>query len=435
MMRLIARTGKRNGLCILTALVLGAGLFCAAGAMAASDLAKASGSTIAGITFDDPPLNLPPQRNFQMAMLTASSELGRSCGKMEAYGWRMGANEQERVNQIFNSTVDRMRGQGFVVESKAPTSVSRDVTLFTADRADKHLVFLWSAGEIGLVMVVCETSAPLAPTGYASSTLAAAPPLGTFPETGQALRSKTEPVLLTRTGKPSAHAFSPLGSWVGTYTCSQGTTGGTLTVKSLRGDQFEGTFRFYPTTKNPYVPAGHYAVFGEYDSESQRILVNPGKWLERPKDYFSTIMIGSFDPAAKTFSGYFQGINGCTSFEARYGGSAGKEGVKAKPAKKKAVKAKTAKPKPKKAKAAQPAKAKDEAKPAEAAKETPSARESGASFETPGIKVEEKTGETTAPSAAATPAATPSSTPSPEKASPEPSPTAPVASETTPAKP
>jgi hypothetical protein len=125
-----------------------------------------------------------------------------------------------------------------------------------------------------------------------------------------------EPMQLTRTGRQKYENFSPLGMWSGSYTCSQGTTGATLDIKSLKGDHFEGTFRFYPTTKNPYVAKGEYAVFGEYDSDSQRILVNPGKWIERPDGYYSTIMIGSFDPVENSFSGYFQGIMGCTSFEA-----------------------------------------------------------------------------------------------------------------------
>ncbi len=295
----------------------------ASGKATASDLPQAAGSPAAGITFDDRPLMLPVQRNFQMAMLTASSELGRSCGHMEAYGWRMGANEQQRVNQIFNNTVDRMRAQGFVVETKAPNSVSRDVTMFTADRPDKHLLFMWSAGEIGLVMVLCETSAPLAST---SRTLTAPDettgPARKMHEVSQPLRGGDSKLPLTRTGKQVVENFSPVGDWVGTYTCTQGTTGGTLHIASLKGDQFEGTLRFYPTPKNPYVPTGKYNVYGEYDRDTNRILINPGKWITRPPNYFNTIIIGSFDPVAKTFSGYFQGINGCTSFEARYSANA-----------------------------------------------------------------------------------------------------------------
>jgi len=290
----------------------------------ASDLPTAAGSPIAGISFDDRPLMLPVQRNFQMAMLTASSELGRSCGRMEAYGWRMAGDEQDRVNQLFNNTVDRMRAQGYVVESKAPSSVSKDVTLFTADRADRHLIFLWSAGEIGLVMVLCETSAPLPAIGLNATREAEATQPATLPshlpisKTSHPTARLTEakPAQLSVAGRPLHAGFMPTGKWIGNYTCSQGTTGATLRIERVKGDQFDGVFQFYPTSKNPYVPKGSYSVFGEYDADSQRILINPGKWIDRPKEYYNTIMIGSFDPVSKTFSGYFQGITGCTSFEA-----------------------------------------------------------------------------------------------------------------------
>ncbi|MDD3183099.1 MAG: hypothetical protein PHD48_09900 [Alphaproteobacteria bacterium] len=296
-------------------------LVCTTTRVFANDMPTAAGSPIAGISFDDRPLMLPVQRNFQMAMLTVSSELGRSCGRMEAYGWRTEAQEQSRVNQIFNNTVDRMRAQGFVVESKTSNAVSRDVTLFSADRPDRHLIFLWSAGEIGLVMVLCETSAPLSPIPLNTARETVMPQPATLPShmpMAETIRSaKPQPIPAASTTSRLMHSnFSPVGRWTGTYTCSQGTTGATLQVDRMKGDQFEGSFSFYPTAKNPYVPKGKYMVFGEYDADSQRILINPGTWVHRPKDFYSTIMIGSFDPVAKSFSGYFQGITGCTSFEA-----------------------------------------------------------------------------------------------------------------------
>lgn len=331
------------------------------GPVHAVDLPKAAGSPVAGIGFDDQPLILPVQRNFQMAMLLASSELGRSCGKMEAYGWRLSETEQSRVNQIFNNTVDRLRAQGFAVESKASSIVSSDVTLFSADRPDKHLILMWSAGEIGLVMVLCETSAPLSPTAEnvmtveGAGTSASPMPLltGRFARpAGEAALStmseRSQPLRMTRTGKPVFEHFSPVGSWIGSYACTQGTTGATLVIDSLKGDQFKGTFHFYPTSKNAYVPEGKYKVSGEYDADSLRILINPGEWIKRPKDYYHTIMIGSFDPVAGTFSGFFQGIMGCTSFEARVDKAAhsiaGKKDVvkKAQKTTKKRLKTKTA---------------------------------------------------------------------------------------------
>ncbi len=308
---------------------------------AANDLPLAAGSPLAGFSFDDRPLALPVQRNFQMAMLTASSELGRSCGKMESYGWRMNQSEQRRVDQIFNNTVDRLRGLGYVVETQAPTSVSRDITMFTADRSNKHFIFMWSAGEIGLVMVLCEASPPLSGR-TAMTTQPHSPSVEVFPVPDMPVEERNRK-------KAAALKFSPVGDWIGHYTCEQGYTGGTLQIAHLNGENFDGYFRFYPTPKNPYVPTGRYTVYGQYDRESHRILINPGEWLERPKDFYNTIMVGSFDPATRTFSAYFQGIMGCTSFEAKYA-TEDYEGVPGKAAnelvKKKAKKKKPAVKKP-----------------------------------------------------------------------------------------
>jgi hypothetical protein len=346
---------------------LGSAFFATHEALAAptpTELPTAAGSPIAGINFDDRPFILPSQRNFQMAMITASSELGRSCGRMESYGWRLDKAEQTRVNLIFNNTVDRLRAQGFAVESKAPQSVSPDITLFTADRADKHLIFLWSAGDVGLVMVMCETSAPLSPIAspyakakeaepayFGQDSLKTAQTVRAGLAASAAAREKAinPPSSLPtspRTERPVDEAFTPQGKWTGSYTCSQGTTGATLTIKSLKGEKFDGEFSFYPTSRNPLVPKGRYRVFGEYDKETQRILINPGQWIDRPKGFYNTIMIGSFDSVAKTFSGFFQGITGCTSFEASFQeGTAPAVKEKAKPSKKKVTKKKVSKKK------------------------------------------------------------------------------------------
>ncbi|MCL2469556.1 MAG: hypothetical protein FWF24_04925 [Alphaproteobacteria bacterium] len=262
-------------------------------------------SAIAGISFDDPPLVLPIQRNFQMAMLTSSSALGRTCGRMEAYGWRVDAQEQNRVDNIFNTTVDRLLTQDFTVEAKAASGISDDVTLFTADRADKNLIMLWSAGDIGLVMVLCETSAPLRDSVRDADTLAMAESV----RPGRSASWDARNAL--------AHAdFSPVGKWEGSYACEQGFTGATLHIEKVKDGKFDGLFSFFPTEKNPDVPAGSYRVSGEYDEDTLRILINPGKWIKQPEGFQNTIIIGSFDPVRQSFSGFFQGITGCTSFEA-----------------------------------------------------------------------------------------------------------------------
>ena len=310
----VSPTTFKHLLCLLAVLVL-VRTFSPLPALA-GDLPLAAGSPLAGFAFDDRPLLLPVQRNFQMAMLTASSELGRSCGKMEAYGWRMSASEQQRVNVIFNNTVDRMRGLGYSIEALSPPSLSRDITMFSADRPDKHFLVMWSAGEIGLVMTLCETTPP--PQAAHHAMTPTWPSMQTYPQAQAIVKSPlAAPAHETVRAMPSGK-FTPVGNWVGNYTCPQGYTGATLQIGGLRNNNFTGTFRFYPTVKNRFAPKGEYTVYGQYDPSSGRILINPGKWIVHPKNVYDTVMVGSFDASARTFSGFFQGVTGCTSFEARY---------------------------------------------------------------------------------------------------------------------
>ncbi|MER2520684.1 MAG: hypothetical protein ABTQ34_08360 [Bdellovibrionales bacterium] len=306
----------------------------------ANELPLASRSAMTGITFEDRPLALPVQINFRMAMLSASTELGRSCGKMEAYGWRMGSTEQPRLDQIFTTTIEYMRHQGYFIQSEAPAAVSRDITIFTADRLNQHYIFMWSAGEIGLVMVICESSPPL--TGRAVMTAGRG-------QTHQKSLMAQDVIQSAPTGKnePMKGAFTPVGIWKGEYTClPQGHTGATLQISRMKGEDFEGEFHFYPTPRNAAMPEGRYEVYGQYDQKSHCILINPGKWLQQPKDFSNSVMVGGFDVATRTFSAYFQGVNGCTSYEAKYLSTParGNGGVKASTGKKKRADIQQSKP-------------------------------------------------------------------------------------------
>lgn len=337
-MKLDMRSMKCALIAALTVIVIGS-----SGLAHAEDLKQVSSSPMTGITFDDAPFQLPLDRNFQMAMLTVSTELERTCGKMEAFGWKVEKTEQRRVDRIFKNSINKLRSLGYTVSPETLKEDTRDITIFTADRftadtSNKHFIFLWSAGNRGLVLNICETDGPLARTGRNPI----GPTVETFQLPMQGATSMQASPMWKGKKKAGSAAFTPLGRWVGGYTCNQGLTGGTLNIKQLKGQDFKGTFEFFPTDKNPYVPSGSYEVFGQYDKESKRILVNPGKWIKQPRGYFNTVIVGRFDPDADTFSGFFQGIRGCTSFEAHH------EGPRVNAVKKTAKKKKAVKKAPKK---------------------------------------------------------------------------------------
>ncbi|NDG05379.1 MAG: hypothetical protein EB121_08570, partial [Alphaproteobacteria bacterium] len=121
-----------------------------------ADLPFAAESPIGGFAFDDRPVAVPVSHNFQVALNAASADMNRRCGNVEAYGWRLQANEQDRVNKIFNATADRMKNLGYQLKPQSPKNVARDVTVFSATKAERDLLLMWSAGDLGLVLLMCE---------------------------------------------------------------------------------------------------------------------------------------------------------------------------------------------------------------------------------------------------------------------------------------
>lgn len=282
---------------------------------AAMTLPESTESALAGLAFDDRPIVLPMSKNFQVAMSATAQELGGYCSSIESFGWRLKPTEQERVNQIFSTTAARLKGLNYLVRPRSPKSVTEDITVFSATRRDKDLLFMWSAGDAGLVLLICDVkqgAAPAAPQTQEASSIpppalsAASVPMADIPE--------PSPVPVDEFPK-----FSPVGEWVGGYTCAQGYTGGTLSITRVNNESVEGTFRFYPTAQNPLVDTGKYYVSGQYDRATKRMLLTPGAWIQHPKDYYDTIMIARFFPDREAVSAVFQGVTGCTSFEGHRG--------------------------------------------------------------------------------------------------------------------
>jgi serine/threonine protein kinase len=91
----------------------------------------------------------------------------------------------------------------------------------------------------------------------------------------------SRPVEPSDTADPAA---AVVGSWEGTYTCTQGLTGLQLTIsESSAGGGLEATFRFFPHSSNPSVPSGSFAMRGTF---TEGVLeLNGDHWIDRPDDY------------------------------------------------------------------------------------------------------------------------------------------------------
>ena len=274
----------------------------------AADLPLAKNSPMAGIPFSDLPTILPVDASFSSALQSAAGGLGRSCNAMESYGWQMASDEQIRVDRIFNETVEHLRSVGYKVEAKPSGSAGHDITLFTADHMDKHLLLLWSGGEIGLVLLMCETN----------QTQSSGPvPSMALPVSDASSIAKAIPKQVTDSALAHASDFNPRGKWNGSYVCNKKWVDGTLILGNLKnGTKIDGTFEFRATKKSPNVASGKYAVKGTYDRNTQKITLAPAKWLKKANGVRLTEIVGEFNAEESHFSGVFQGVSGCSSFEA-----------------------------------------------------------------------------------------------------------------------
>jgi eukaryotic-like serine/threonine-protein kinase len=126
--------------------------------------------------------------------------------------------------------------------------------------------------------------APSTPAGAGTPT--AGPPIA-----GLATASPGAPVVTPNkdvTGLPSASPTAPpdipvVGTWRGSYVCSQGTTGLLLTIASLGTDQLTATFSFYPVAENPTVPRGSFTMTGVY--RNGQMTLHGDRWVDRPPNY------------------------------------------------------------------------------------------------------------------------------------------------------
>jgi hypothetical protein len=175
--------------------------------IAAADPPTNPNLVLAGISFDDPPLPLPVTPNLQQALNQIAGDIGRHCAKQEAYGWRLQQTEQERVNGIFSDTATKLNGAGYNLVPQTPPSATRDITIFLAERAQQDLLFLWSAGELGLVLLVCEAQSSVTAIDQpAAEPVATEPAPSLKPSAKVKQPTKPKPVAKSKAEKPKAKA-------------------------------------------------------------------------------------------------------------------------------------------------------------------------------------------------------------------------------------
>jgi len=119
-------------------------------------------SDVAGVTFDDQPLRMPPSETFSRSLDKVAFELGVTCQEKEYLGWPLAQSEQARVDSIFSDTVSKMKMRGYSVTPRNPRAAGADVSVFTATRraepVSRSVLGIWSAGDAGLLLMMCDTA-------------------------------------------------------------------------------------------------------------------------------------------------------------------------------------------------------------------------------------------------------------------------------------
>ncbi len=182
-------------------LMLAFGVLGMATPLAAADLQQTANLPLAQVAFDDQPVILPVTDSFNTAMHSVATDIGKHCTTTEAYGWRLQQTEQPRVNTIFNSVAGKLSTAGYNLQPQTPPSATREVTVFTAQKQDQDLLFMWSAGELGLVLLVCETQSGVV---AAPDTLAAPASVADDVAAAEATKPEPKPKATPLKSKPKA---------------------------------------------------------------------------------------------------------------------------------------------------------------------------------------------------------------------------------------
>ncbi|MFL6145847.1 MAG: hypothetical protein ACJ72N_28770 [Labedaea sp.] len=113
----------------------------------------------------------------------------------------------------------------------------------------------------------------------------------------------------------SAELAGLAGTWEGEYTCAQGNTGLTLTIKAPQNAVLPTVFAFFPLPGNATAKKGSYSMVGSL-SPSGQLRFTQERWIEQPTGYVmvdltvtspveagvSQLSGDVLDPACKGFS-------------------------------------------------------------------------------------------------------------------------------------
>lgn len=119
-----------------------------------------AGSPLAQVPFEDQPFPLQDDGTYKEFLNRIASDVGRRCGKLETYGWEFRKGDQDKMDHIFQSTMDNFSRAGWVVGQAQSKSVpDPETTVYMAGKENRKLLMLWVPMADAAMLMLCETEA------------------------------------------------------------------------------------------------------------------------------------------------------------------------------------------------------------------------------------------------------------------------------------
>ncbi|HEY0836449.1 MAG TPA: hypothetical protein VGE72_21250 [Azospirillum sp.] len=122
-----------------------------------------AGSPIAGVAFAEKPFPLRDDGTYAAFMAPVASELGRTCGRLESYGWEFtGLDEaaaQARADRIFQTTMGAFKAGGYAITEVTTKVAEQGLAAYTADTDKKKILLFWAPVTDAVMLLLCETGA------------------------------------------------------------------------------------------------------------------------------------------------------------------------------------------------------------------------------------------------------------------------------------
>ncbi len=174
-MRLMNRLPVNPSAAIVSALLLAAGPLTVDGALAQQPAPQGqgapqaapqgtpktmAGSPLAQVPFEDQPFPLQDDGTYKEFLNKIAADVGRRCGKLETYGWEFRKGDQDRMDHIFQTTMDNFSRAGWVVGQAQSKSVpDPETTVYMAGKENRKLLMLWVPMADAAMLMLCETEA------------------------------------------------------------------------------------------------------------------------------------------------------------------------------------------------------------------------------------------------------------------------------------